>query len=455
MNIWKSIRAKIKNLVKRLPFSGKGVGDNIAIAALLISAAFLLFFGGVTVGYLRIGPTPIVRDTIDGLRDLAKNGHAYFFKKPEMHLRPSRFDPAAGVSADTARMEPGVTFLVGLFGNKLGARLYSETGALIHEWPTNFFEIAPDEMAYPFDALLHGAVLYENGDIIVNLDGRGLMRVSACGEVIWRSDGRSHHSIHVDENGYLWTPIYGPAYNEPKIAERPFRFDRVGKFDPDTGEKIAEVDLIKAIVDADAPGIVLANNAIMNDMMHLNDVEILNSQMAGAFPTLSAGDILLSSRHFNQIWILDGKSHRLKYWQTGPMLGQHDPDFQPDGSITIYDNRPMGEPAPANDFKGGLGGSRILKIFPHDRTFETVYQSDEKNTFYSPYRGKHQFLANGNILIAETDAGRAFEVTPDGDVVWSFVNFWDDDEVGWITGATRYPPDFASVRDTKCPGAGQ
>ena len=33
-----------------------------------------------------------------------------------------------------------------------------------------------------------------------------------------------------------------------------------------------------------------------------------------------------------------------------------------------------------------------------------------------------QRLPNGNTLITESDAGRVFEVTEGGDIVWEFVN---------------------------------
>jgi hypothetical protein len=88
---------------------------------------------------------------------------------------------------------------------------------------------------------------------------------------------------------------------------------------------------------------------------------------------------------------------------------------------------------------------------PGTREIETLYQSDDRNKFYTPRRGKHEWLANGNLLITETDSGRAFEVTPGGDVVWEYVNRYDADEVGWLTKASRYPATNAAV-GRACPG---
>ena len=58
--------------------------------------------------------------------------------------------------------------------------------------------------------------------------------------------------------------------------------------------------------------------------------------------------------------------------------------------------------------------------------------------------GDHQPLENGNQLISESENGYAFEIAPDGTVVWSWVNRWKDGSVGKISQATRYPAHYLS-----------
>jgi len=55
------------------------------------------------------------------------------------------------------------------------------------------------------------------------------------------------------------------------------------------------------------------------------------------------------------------------------MRGQHDPDFQPDGVITVFDNRPGGRPGSENRYRGAMGGSRIPSIDPQTRARRTVF----------------------------------------------------------------------------------
>ena len=94
---------------------------------------------------------------------------------------------------------------------------------------------------------------------------------------------------------------------------------------------------------------------------------------------------------------------------------------------------------------------RIIAIDPSTYGYREIYASDARNKFYSAYRGKHQILENGNILITESEAGHAFEATPDGRIAWSLVNKYDDRNVGWLMSATRYPMSYAGVGE-KCAG---
>lgn len=428
------------------------LGDNFFKGMSILSAVLLIFAAGLVLGTFQWGPAQLVIVAKDVVKDLKRNAGAYFQDVPTQHLRPNRFGKAGVDVTAPDKVQPGVTFVTGLFGRKLGARLYAANGDLLHEWPIDFFSIAAGEMAYPFDALIHGDILYENGDFIANFDGRGIVRSSACGDILWQNRDRSHHSIDVDENGDLWTPVYTETYNEPALTSAPFEFDAIARFDADTGEKLEQIDLVQALVRSDKVGLALANSLKLKDMIHLNDAEILSARIADAFPMFEAGDIALSSRNYSQIWVLDRKTQTVKWFHMGGVVGPHDPDFQPDGTITIFDNRPGGAPVEANDYKGHRGGSRIVTVDPATGEHWIAYASDSRNTFYTAYRGKHQVLENGNILITETDAGRVFEVTPDGEVVWSFINGYDETQVGWVMKATKYPESFGDFAKAGCPG---
>jgi hypothetical protein len=49
------------------------------------------------------------------------------------------------------------------------------------------------------------------------------------------------------------------------------------------------------------------------------------------------------------------------------------------------------------------------------------WHADPPESFFTRSRGSAQRLPNGNTLLAESRAGRAIEVGPDGDVVWEWL----------------------------------
>jgi len=56
--------------------------------------------------------------------------------------------------------------------------------------------------------------------------------------------------------------------------------------------------------------------------------------------------------------------------------------------------------------------------------------------------GKHEWLPNGNLLITEARKGRAFEIDPQGNIVWEFVNIVDNGYVGIVQEVHRLPATY-------------
>ena len=67
--------------------------------------------------------------------------------------------------------------------------------------------------------------------------------------------------------------------------------------------------------------------------------------------------------------------------------------------------------------------------------------------FFSATRGGCQEQPNGNILIAESNKGRVFEITPAGEIVWEYFSEFTDGgnkmkERGAIYRMERLEPRF-------------
>jgi hypothetical protein len=191
-------------------------------------------------------------------------------------------------------------------------------------------------------------------------------------------------------------------------------------------------------------GHALIDGYTMADVLHTNDVGILATGDAPAFPLFEAGDALVSFRNLNLLIVFDPDSGVVKWSQTGPWLRQHDPDFLPDGRIMVFDNRDDG----ANGRL--LGGSRLIAMDPATREVETIYEGTAETPFFTAGRGNADILDNGNFLITETSGGRVFEVTPDGEIVWSFIHRYDADRVLNVNGASRYPQWYGNFDRSGC-----
>jgi hypothetical protein len=85
-------------------------------------------------------------------------------------------------------------------------------------------------------------------------------------------------------------------------------------------------------------------------------------------------------------------------------------------------------------------------------TNETIweYRDDPSTYFYSHHISGAERLPSGNTLICEGSFGRLFEVTPEKEIVWEFINpeFADTffgETANWIFRAFRYTPDSSEI----------
>jgi hypothetical protein len=89
----------------------------------------------------------------------------------------------------------------------------------------------------------------------------------------------------------------------------------------------------------------------------------------------------------------------------------------------------------------------VLELDPVRREIVWEYGSAPEQRFFSAKRGGSQKLPNGNVLITDSESARAFEVTPEGDVVWEFLNpEREGDKRAAIYRMTRHEPPTRAAR---------
>lgn len=135
-----------------------------------------------------------------------------------------------------------------------------------------------------------------------------------------------------------------------------------------------------------------------------------------AIMELPDGNLLASFRNISTIIKIDRQTGEI-VWKLGapPLSGQHAPTALPNGNLLIFDNGP-------HRLDHSFPFSRVLELNPV--TKETVWKFQEAilPNFFSPRNSNAQRLPNGNTLINEGSFGRFFEVLPEGEVVWEYVN---------------------------------
>ena len=233
-----------------------------------------------------------------------------------------------------------------------------------------------------------------------------------------------------------------------------------------------------------------------NDWVHVNAIDYN--------PKLD--QVMLCARNFSELWIVDHSTTReeaaghiggksglggdlLYRWGNPRRYGSGTDDdqmlFWPHGCGWI----PEGLPGAGNiiafsngdEFQGyRTWSSSVVEITPpvRGRRYQNprggayppsvptwFYAADPPEDFWSARFSNAQRLPNGNTLIVSGAQGTIFEVTPDGSVVWEYVNpvttdgrlaqgdpiklrypaeytRWDNS----LSRATRYPPDYPGLK---------
>jgi hypothetical protein len=415
----------------------------------ILGSLFITFLAGVFVSVFNLFPYPSLKATVNELRQALSEG-------PELDdyrhfLKIARYDETGVTAYVPDSVQPGVTLVSGYWKKNSkwqpAIRLIDFEGKLLHEWEVHPEIIGADsefkERAKPTN-YVHGTYLRPDGDIVFNVEYLGMVRMDACGKVKWLVPYQLHHSISTDDDGNYWAaglewrlePVEEYAHLNPPFVE-----ETLIQVSPD-GEILRRISILKALYDSGYQG-TFASNQKRHDLTHMNDVEYLSADIANKFPLFEAGDILVSLRTFNMVVVVDGRTEKVKWHFQHPLIHQHDPDFEPDGNIVIFDNHDN----TTND--GSLWGrTQLLRVDPVTKSYARIYPTNDSQEFYTQFGGKHQLLENGNRLISEPATGRVFEVTTDGETVWNWITEERDGKfVPEVLEGARYPASFINFTE--------
>lgn len=424
--------------------------------AFLLALAFFAFLYGWGAGSLGWFPGPIVDAAVR---------HAYQLLRPP-YLAPRVYDRQGIRVVERSEVQPGATLLASMWPDggdwTAGLRLVDADGRLLHEWRAPAAEIFSQTRPRGQrlgDTYIHGAYLFENGDVLVDLELVGTARLDACSRVVWTLDQYTHHSIARDDHGDFWIPALDYWDDAATIAEHgeypglqpPLINNRLLKVSAG-GEVLEDIPMLDVVYENGLERYLAKAGQVSSDVLHVNDVEPLPDSLAPEYPSFEAGDLLVSIRNPSLVLVLDPETRNVKWYASDPFIRQHDPDFVGNGWIGVFDNNRDRTPRGTM-----LGGSRIVAVEPASDSLEILFPGPQSEPFYSDVMGKWQLLANRNLLLTEAEAGRAVEVAPDGHTVWEWIQEpYDDSRVPEVTEATRYPLSAEQIAAWPCgPGRGE
>ncbi len=165
------------------------------------------------------------------------------------------------------------------------------------------------------------------------------------------------------------------------------------------------------------------------DWLHVNSIAPIpeNKWFDAGDTRFRPGNILVNARNIDTMYIVDKKTKRVVWEGThtykGGMSHSHEPEMIEKGlpgagNIIVFDNSLFAK------VRAHTGQTFIMEINPvtHEVVWKYETQGYANMKFFSKTMGSQKRLPNGNTYIAEDNTGRLFQVKPDGEIVWEYVN---------------------------------
>jgi outer membrane protein assembly factor BamB len=391
-----------------------------------LSVGFLGFVAGSYAMFAEAWPSRYLADAYRGGGALLAAKTQYNSPFPAGFWEPARTDRRGVTTYDPAKALNGYTLFTSGEGQR--AALISMTGETLHEWHLPFSEIwdetaqvknpRPDPMIH-----YHKAHLYPNGDLLAIYEalgdtpwGYGLVKMDKSSRPIWKYLGGAHHDLDVGPDGNIYVlthEVTNTVIDNWRHLKPPRIDDFVVVLSPN-GEVLKKVSILDALVAS--PYARMVNTVAWyskDDYLHANAIDLVDEEAAFRVSGIRGHQVLLSMREIAAIGLLDLDKEVFTWALRGPWVGQHDPDLLPNGNMLLFDNY---------GHYGSGGTSRVIEFDPTTLELVWSYTGDAARPFESKLRSGQERLANGNTLITESDGGRLFEVTRDGEIVWEYIN---------------------------------
>jgi len=244
----------------------------------------------------------------------------------------------------------------------------------------------------------------------------------------WMTKNYFHHDMDVADNGDIYTLTYRRIYS-PRISLTRLVGDifllilsKDGKIKKElsfvkmmlNSKDLFDVGQIRAMEGYDIWGRFTEEQDGYNtkSSVIVNSLKVVERDIFNKNKILfKKGNVLACIKNLNLIVMIDIDQEKIIWgWGSHDLELPHNPTLLENGNILIFDNGESRE------------YSRVIELNPITKEIEWEYKSDPPELFFSDIMGSAQRLPNGNTLITESQKGRAFEVTKEGEMVWEFYN---------------------------------
>ncbi len=324
----------------------------------------------------------------------------------------------------------GYNFLISAHAPE--AVLMNMQGDVLHKWRCDLTRAWPDytpEEPSPSHYFWRRAQLMENGDIIVIFSGSGVLKLDKDSNVMWSVFNRAHHDFYIAENNNIYVLTREAHINKKYNEKKPILEDYICILDQN-GTQLKKISILEAIEQSKFSPI-LNRLESWGDITHTNTIQVIERNTS--IPEFTKGRILVSLLSLDLVCLIDIDEGVI--WAESDLWSQqHESTLLENDNMIVLDNKGIEEK------------SRIIEFDPVTRKFYWVYGGKDDEPFNTPSCGACQRLPNGNTLITETDAGRAFEVTSEKNIVWEYINPHrageNEEYIASLHEVTRINPDF-------------
>jgi hypothetical protein len=299
------------------------------------------------------------------------------------------------------------------------ANLIDMRGNVVHSWTV------PKGSNHSW----HTIKIMTGGGLLAIVKDQKLIRLAKNSAVLWEYEAGVHHDVALSPDGKIYVPTRRTEIWTTKGVRLPIVKEFITVLTSD-GTFVKEINLFNALSPYLSEEQILKIQSWAQtedvpdrlkkkvgkhaswwehkepDVFHVNSIELIPGEIPGV---ARKGDILLSVRELDLVCIFRESTGQFVWsWGPGEIQCQHHPTMLENGNILLFDNGCQ------------RGYSRVIELDPRQKRI--VWEYKRPKEFFSRRRGGVQRFPNGNTFITESDRGRVFEVSPEGKIVWEFLN---------------------------------